>query len=131
MAAITNLQLAISKTQGDARLTVTYKIRGTQHDVASEQLYRETVQLIGVDQGEDGTNEPIPNTVRMQPFVASSTAEISRVEIYDLPASALDEDKSFIPNEDEIAAQVTLAPFPPGPVTRNSNIVRRGAPVFV
>lgn len=135
MAAIMNLQLGINKTQGDARLTVTYFIRGSQLDVLSEQTYREVVELIGVDKGEDSTDEPIPDTRRSFAFVATSTSEIPRTQIYDLPASALDEDRDVDhPREDEIAARVTLIPIPPGTITRNSNIVRRGGlvgPVFV
>jgi hypothetical protein len=130
MAMIEDLTLEIVEEQGSPVAKVHYKVRGSQQDVFAQQFYRELIELIGVDRlaGEDGQDEPIPGGVLLDgAFVVLTTSPLPRNQRLRLPSSALDEDRGvFVQEEDEIAARVTLTPFPPGPVIVMSNIVRRG-----
>jgi len=129
MAMIENLTLKIVENEGLAVATVSYDIVPSQMDLWTQQQYFEVVELIGVDaRPEDGQDEPIPRARLRDVFVAIETNPPPRSKLIRLPSSALDEDQDIAhPMVDEIVARVTLSPDRPGvPVSRNSNLVRRG-----
>jgi hypothetical protein len=133
MARIEDLTIIINEGGGAASVQVHYMIRPSQMDVWTQQQYRETIELIGVDAipGEDGGNERIPGIRKLLgPFIASSTDPFGRNQEILLASSALDEDPDLVVRlADEIAARVTLTPFPVGPTSLDSPFVRRGVPV--
>lgn len=134
MAVVQSVHLEIVENQGAAAALVTYRLRGSAQDVQHQRLYRETVELIGVDEesGEDGRNELIPGGL-----VFDGTLTFANTAVFDrpprllaLPAAALDEDPGagpfgLFPKPDEIRARVTLTQVPPPPVSADSNLVRR------
>ena len=133
MASISNVRLEILERLGTAKVRVSYRLFATHHDGPHEQAYREVVQLIGVDTGagEDGVSEPIPGGKIWDGIVVFTTSQVSfeQTREFELPSSALNEDPGPPIREDEIQARVTLIPLPPASPSRDSNLVRRGAPV--
>ena len=149
MATPANLNLAVQVvTNGpnlEANITVDYDIVWSKFDQESDQPYTELVKLVGDDSGitpaEDGADDAIPGgqlfpvlILPPTPFPpiplpvittisSGGSASTHRSFSKTLPLSALDEDKSPVPNPDEIRAQVTLTPVLPATVVRESNQV--------
>jgi hypothetical protein len=131
MASIQNVVLQIVENQGAAAALVTYRLIGTAQDVQQQRRYRETVELVGVDEGpgEDGVNELIPGG-RFDAVAVFTVPTLNRSRLLAVPSTALDEDPGkgpfgIFPNRDEIRARVTLGQIPPPPVTADSNVVFR------
>ena len=134
MATIGNVRLRITEQQGRADALVTYTVTGSEEDIEEQLRYVEIVELIGVDAspGEDGTDDSIPGG-RTVDLLRFPLAVSQRRHPFDLPSSALDEDRRLGPDvafpfEDEIRARVTLRPIL-NATFGDSNIVKRGAPV--
>ena len=143
MASIGPVALRIfENASGSALVQVSYTITATHHDALHEQAYRELVQLIGVDiigvdtragRGEDGTDDIIPGDPVWDGVVTFTNSQGAFDQSHEITlpsSSALDEDPGPIQRTDEIRASVTLTPVPPPVPTRQSNLVRRGAPVI-
>lgn len=132
MASLHNVQLFIGEGQGNAFVEVSYRIDASHHDIDSGQTYRELVQLIGDDSrpGEDGVSDIIVGGTIFDGLITFTgpQTQFARTRAKNVPSSLLDEDGPF--REDEIRARVTLVPVPPGAVSQDSNLVRRGAPVI-
>jgi hypothetical protein len=137
MVSISNVVLEIFEGPptlpvGNARIRASYTISATGHDAEHEQAYREVVQLVGDDRGEGGTAELIPAEPLSDGVVVFTTSHVSFVRSWEkiYSSSVLDEDPGPAIREDEIRVMVTMTPIPPTPVTRESNLVLRGAPVL-
>ena len=132
MASISDVRLQIFENQGSALVQVSYKLTASHHDGEHEQAYREVVELVGDDRrrGEDGQNDLIAGSTIWDGEFKFSTSQVafehSREKTF--PSSILDEDGPF--REDEIRARVTLVPLPATALSRESNLVRRGALVL-
>jgi hypothetical protein len=132
MASIQNVVLQIVENQGAAAALVTYRLVGSPQDVQLQRRYRETVELVGVDEGpgEDGSNELIPGG-RFDAVAAFTVPALNRSRLLAVPSAALDEDPgrsgplAMFRNRDEIRARVTLVQIPPPAVTADSNVVFR------
>jgi hypothetical protein len=123
MASIQPITLRISPTlpNGMVSVDISYVVSASNHDLASEQNYREVCVLIGDDTPGDGTDDII-RTVVDQTLVFSGTfPHQSRAIQFFMPASQLNEDatRPFL-EPDEIRARVTLNPIA---TTRESNQV--------
>ena len=129
MASIQPITLRISDRlpNGLVSVDISYVVSASNHDLASEQNYREVCVLIGDDTPGDGTDDII-RTVVDQTLVFSGTfPHQSRAIQFFMPASQLDEDSGIIIDADEIRARVTLTPIA---TTRESNQVVVNQPVF-
>jgi hypothetical protein len=137
MATIETVTLTLTENQDTdtARFVVRYRLRGSLQDVQQQRVYRELIELIGVDEGagEDGHNELIPGgAVFVGTGGFSNTNSVNRPpRILVVPRSAINEDVrpapiSAIPLRDEIRARLTLIPLGVPPVSLNSNKVTRG-----
>jgi hypothetical protein len=137
MATIESVTLTLTESPetDTARFVVRYRLRGSAQDVQQQRVYRELIELIGVDEGigEDGHNEPIPGgSVFVGTVGFSNTNAFDRPpRILVVPRSAINEDirpapLSAIPLRDEIRAQLTLVQLTVPPVSLNSNRVTRG-----
>ncbi len=137
MAIIENVTLTLTESQetDTARFIVRCRLRGSLQDVQQQRVYRELIELIGVDEGagEDGQNELIPGGA-----VFVGTVGFANTNFVDrpprflvVPRSAINEDirpapLAGLPLRDEIRARLTLLPIGVPPVSRNSNTVTRG-----
>ncbi len=129
MASIQPITLRISPTlpNGMVSVDISYVVSASNHDLASEQNYREVCVLIGDDTPGDGTDDII-RTVVDQTLVFSGTfPHQSRAIQFFMPASQLNEDAGTFFDADEIRARVTLTPIP---TSRESNLVQVNVPVF-
>ena|SRR5688572_6564157 len=130
MASIQPITLRISNQlpNGLVSIDISYVVSASNHDLASEQNYREICVLIGDDTPGDGTDDVI-RTVVDQTLVFSGTfPHQSRAIQFFMPASQLNEDSGIpILDADEIRARVTLTPIP---TSRESNLVQVNVPVF-
>lgn len=129
MATISDIKLSILDHSGSATAQLSYTISASNFD--AEQSYVERVELIGVDEGphEDGHSEVLAAIPDGVVTFDSSLGSVSRgPEIHLSSSAVLDEDPGFF-RADEIKARVTLTPLP-RTVSRDSNVVVRGAPVF-
>ena len=132
MASLHNVQLHVAERQGSAFVEVSYRIDATHHDIGHGQSYRELVQLVGDDRGagEDGVSELIVGGTIFEGILTFTgpQTQFARTRAKNMNSSLLDEDGPF--REDEIRARVSLIPIPPGAVSQDSNLVRRGALVI-
>lgn len=130
MAEIHDVRLEIFENTKPSTAKVSFTLLGSVRDVQIIRLYHESVELIGVDAlpGEASQNERLPGVIPTTAIVRfRNTNPLARSSTFLFPLAALDEDPGFtFPNEDEIAARVTLKPIVPATVSRMSNIVRRG-----
>ena len=138
MASISNVLLRIFEgvpAAGQALVQVSYTLTATLHDAPHQQAYRELVQLVGDDQGrgEDGQSELIANGTIFDGTVAFTTSTVAFTQSHErtVPMAILDEDPGPFIRPDEIRARVTLTPLAAASPTRDSNLVRRGAPVNI
>jgi hypothetical protein len=133
MASVENVLLSIADRQGKAFIEVSYKLVGDQRDLATRQPYRETVSLLGDDEGpgEDGHSELIPGGAQIYNGVVTFTPsqpEFVRTRAKEFTASFLNEDRPGFANlddKDEIRALVNLNPVPPKAARGASDLVRR------
>ncbi len=133
MPSIANLRFELVEKEGAAAALVSYTIRGHVLDVQLRVAFRESVVLMGDDlgPGEDLGSRPLRNgLVFSAPITFRSTRPIPRHHLVALPAKDLDEDPAPLFEEDEIRASVSLANNSLE-VTKLSNIIRRGGPVFI
>ena len=132
MASIQPITLRISNPlpNGLVSVDISYVVSASNHDLASEQNYREVCVLIGDDTPGDGTDDVIRPVVDQTLVFSSTFPHQSRAIQFFMPASQLNEDPSgpFADlNADEIRARVTLTPIP---TSRESNQVVVNQPVF-
>ena len=130
MASIESVTLTIMPVPNSAMVSVNvgYRVRGSSHDIAAEQNYRELCQLIGDDTPGDKTDDILYNLLdQTTAFSGTGPNSLQRAIQHFVPVSILDEDSGgpFL-EEDEIRARVTLIPIP---TSRESNLVRRGGVV--
>ena len=126
MASIQQVALTITPVPNSTNVSVSvgYVVSASNHDLASEQNYREVCQLIGDDTPGDGTDDILRTLFDGTTVFSGNSAHFTRALQLFLPRSALDEDNEgpFI-QADEIRAKVTLTPIP---TSRESNLVRLG-----
>lgn len=130
MASIQPITLRISPTlpNGMVSVDISYTVSASNHDLASEQNYRELCELIGDDTPGDGTDDIIRKVVDQTLVFSGTFPHQSRAIQFFMPASQLNEDATgpFL-EADEIRARVTLTPIP---TSRESNLVQVNVPVF-
>lgn len=123
MASIQPINLRITRVPNSANVSIDvgYVVSASNHDLATEQNYREVCELIGDDTPGDGTDDIIRTILDTTTVFGGTGVHITRAIQFFLPASALDEDsgRPFL-EEDEIRARVTLTPIP---TRRESNQV--------
>jgi hypothetical protein len=115
MPTIHNVRLEIAENQGAAAALVTYRVAFNSQDLGEPLKFFETVELIGVDAGEDGQNDPIPGGRSFAKVTLSINAP-ERRRLIALQGTSLDEDKdaagplstAALVRPDEIRAHVTL-----------------------
>ena len=126
MASIQQVALTITPVPNSTNVSVSvgYVVSASNHDLASEQNYREVCQLIGDDTPGDGTDDILRTLFDGTTVFSGNSAHFTRALQLFLPRSALDEDNEgpFI-QADEIRAKVTLTPIP---TSRESNLVQLG-----
>ena len=129
MASIQPITLRISPTlpNGMVSVDISYTVSASNHDLASEQNYREVCELIGDDTPGDGTDDILRKVVDQTLVFSGTFPHQSRAIQFFMPASQLNEDPVPIFNTDEIRARVTLTPIP---TSRESNLVEVNVPVF-
>lgn len=130
MATISPITLTIGpgNSPSNASVQVGYTVSASNHDLASAQTYRDICELIGDDTPGDGTDDILLKLREEVIVFTSNTAHFTRAIQQFVPLTKLDEDAgTFIPQEDEIRARVTLTPIP---TRRESNQVVRGGPVI-
>lgn len=130
MASIGNITLRIIDVpnSGNASIDVGYTVHASGDDLVTGQSYREVCELIGDDTPGDGSDDVL-RTLREETIVFDGNHQgFTRAIQAFVPKSLLDEDRGIIvQEEDEIRARVTLTPIP---LRRESNLIRRGAPVI-
>jgi len=136
MATINNVLLSIDHDPASpkAKAKVSYTLRGSLPDVQHPHRYRESVQLIGVDEGpgEDGVNDIIVGGLVFSGTVGfANTNAINRSRVLELPDANINEDTGLaspfpLPKRDEIRAVVTLTQIAGAPVSAKSNDVKFG-----
>jgi hypothetical protein len=126
MASIQQVRLMITPVPNSANVSVDvgYVVSASNHDLATEQNYREICQLIGDDTPGDGTDDILRAIFDATTVFTGNSPHFSRAIQLFLPRSVLDEDNEgpFI-QADEIRAKVTMTPIP---TSRESNLVRLG-----
>jgi hypothetical protein len=126
MASIQQVRLTITPVPNSANVSVDvgYVVSASNHDLATEQNYREICQLIGDDTPGDGTDDILRAIFDATTVFTGNIPHFTRAIQLFLPRSVLDEDNEgpFI-QADEIRAKVTLTPIP---TSRESNLVRLG-----
>ena len=126
MASIQQVRLTITPVPNSANVSVDvgYVVSASNHDLATEQNYREICQLIGDDTPGDGTDDILRAIFDATTVFTGNIPHFTRAIQLFLPQSVLDEDNEgpFI-QADEIRAKVTLTPIP---TSRESNLVRLG-----
>ena len=132
MLTIDRVELHIGEHSGTAFIEVTWGASVTAANAAEHPMYRETLLLIGDDEGlgEDGRSEPIPGGVisdRIR-FFSPSQPSFAATKQLQLPVGALNEDGLF--RASEIKARLTMVPLPPQTMVAESNVVRRSAPII-
>ena len=129
MASIQPITLRISNPlpNGLVSVDISYVVSASNHDLASEQNYREVCVLIGDDTPGDGTDDNIRTVVDQTLVFSGNFPHQSRAIQFFMPASQLNEDSGIIIDADEIRARVTLTPIP---TSRESNLVVVNQPVF-
>jgi hypothetical protein len=130
MAKVGPVTLTIERTLNPQQVSIQvgYVVTASNHDLESDQHYRETCVLIGDDPGEANDLVLAGGTMYDDTTVFDGNATgFTRALQKFLAAAALDEDNAFAFQEDEIRAIVTLTAIP---TKRGSNIVRVGGPVF-
>jgi hypothetical protein len=129
MASISPVSLRIINVpnSSNASIDVGYTVSASNHDLATQQRYREICELIGDDTPGDGTDD-ILRTLRDENINFDDHSGFTRAIQVFVPVSLLDEDRGLVAlQEDEIRARVTLTPVP---TSRESNLVRRGGQVI-
>jgi hypothetical protein len=129
MASIQPITLRISPQlpNGLVSIDISYIVSASNHDLASEQNYREVCVLIGDDTPGDGTDDILRTVVDQTLVFTGNFPHQSRAIQFFMPANQLNEDSGIILNADEIRARVTLTPIP---TSRESNLVQVNVPVF-
>ena len=122
MAQISDILLQVFPQNRLAQ--VSYTVSATNLDAQQSQTYGEVVELLGIDElpHEDGQNDVIATQNWKTTFDTSHVSFVNTRE-FNLPDGALDEDPGIF-RPDEIRARVTLTPEPPGPVSKDSNLVQ-------
>src|SRR5215468_11302238 len=129
MAELRNIVLDIDKDVANANVTVTYEIRWSAFEQATDLEFDETWKLIGDDTGEDGDNlpvgdDPISMGLMLVGHVSSNgQATTSRTLTRTISFANLDEDATGSNTDDEIRAVVTLTPRLPVATSRESGKV--------
>lgn len=131
MLTIDRVELHIGEHSGTAFIEVTWGATVSAADAAEHPMYRETLLLLGDDEGlgEDGRSEPIPGGMisdRIR-FFSPSQQTFAETKQLQLPVGALNEDGPF--RASEIKARLTMVPLPPQTMIAESNIIRRSAPI--
>ena len=130
MASIQPITLTIQRIPNSTNVSVQvgYVVSASNHDLASEQNYREVCQLIGDDTPGDGTDDILRTIFEATTVFSGTSVHFTRAIQLFLPASVLNEDNNGIfPEADEIRARVTLTPIP---TSRESNLVTINEPVI-
>jgi hypothetical protein len=126
MATINSFVLDISLTGTNATVTIDYDIVWNSFDRAANQPYREFVNLVGDDGGEDDplNGGVISPTSPFLPVIVRSNGQATshRHFVRTIPASILDEDTGIIVDIDEIKARARLTPVQPATATGISNV---------
>ena len=133
MATIGPVKLAVKK-QGDNEflVDVDYEIIFDSYDQHSNQPYAEVCRLMGDDPiigdppaaGADDTLGFL-TPLFFRSTQADGNASLARHWSKVFRKADLDEDRSPIPNPDEIRAVITLTPVAPSTVTAESNLVKK------
>lgn len=106
-----------------AVLTITYTVRYDAYDQASNQQYRESWRLVGVDAHEGGDDDTLQTTPAAQPpviFGSDGAATARRQIVIQRDLADLDEDPN---STDEIKVEVILTPQLPTTIRELSNRV--------
>jgi hypothetical protein len=126
MASIQQVRLTITPVPNSANVSVDvgYVVSASNHDLATEQNYREICQLIGDDTPGDGTDDILRAIFDATTVFTGNSPHFTRAIQLFLRRSVLDEDNEgpFI-QADEIRAKVTMTPIP---TSRESNLIRPG-----
>jgi hypothetical protein len=133
MASIGPVKLDIKK-QSDTEflVDVKYEILFDSYDQQSNQPYAEVCRLMGDDtiMGDPPAAGPDDTLGFLTPLFFRSTQAngsptLERHWSKAFRKADLDEDRTPIPNPDEIKAVVTLTPVAPATVTAESNLVKK------
>ena len=129
MASIQPITLTITPVPNSTNVSVQvgYVVSASNHDLASEQNYREVCELIGDDTPGDGTDDTLRTIFEATTVFGGTSVHFTRAIQLFLPASVLNEDNTgpFL-EADEIRARVTMTPIP---TSRESNLVTINEPV--
>jgi hypothetical protein len=136
MAKIGTVKMKIDMEGAEATVDVDYTITFDGEDQESGHTYKEEVRLIGDDtHANDPADLAGPDDVLgfLTPIFNNKTkfegeAKVERHLTKTFRRSDLDEDRTFVPNPDELRARVTLTPVPPTAgqvVSRESAMAKR------
>ena len=94
MASIQQVALTITPVPNSTNVSVSvgYVVSASNHDLASEQHYREVCQLIGDDTPGDGTDDILRTLFDGTTVFSGNGAHFTRALQLFLPRSVLDED---------------------------------------